>query len=578
MVAGCDSTRSGSSVESSSPDVTSRSAASLGTEWFVDVAGEAGLEFVHVNGMAGEFHLTEIMAPGVGLLDYDNDGDLDVFLVQGDPRDSQRAPKAAPRGKPDDVRYNDRLFRNDLQVQTDGKRVLRFVDVTLDSGIRSNGYGMGVTTGDFDNDGWVDIYVTRFGSNQLWRNNRDGTFDDVSRHAGVDEHAWSTSASFVDIDRNGWLDLYVGNYLNYGFEARHRCFSLAGMPDYCSPNAYRAQRDRLYRNLGNGTFADITAKALTTGEDGPALGVSTADFDGDGWYDIYVANDGQANQLWLNQRDGTFRDAGLFSGSALSAEGKPEASMGVDAGDFDNDGDEDLFMTHLANEGNNLYVNEGAAAFVDRSARSGLEQASLAYTGFGTGWFDFDGDGWLDLLTVNGAVRIILSLAQGGDTFPLHQRRQLFQNRRNGRFEDVSERAGKVFQMSEVGRGAAFGDVDNDGDTDVIVTNNHGPVRLLRNEIGNRKHWLGLRLLDGDTGRDMLGARVKVTRRDGFVTWRRARSDGSYLSANDPRVLIGLGDSADAVNLSVEWPDGHAEQWAEVSVDRWMAINRGSGR
>jgi hypothetical protein len=528
------SNESASRVDAPAPTPVAGPGRSGAQEWFVDQAEEAGLDFTHFNGMSGEFYFPEIMGPGVALLDYDNDGDLDVFLVQGQMLGAGTTLSDAlfpPRG-PRPLRG--RLYRNDLQVHASGTRTLRFADVTEESGIDARGYGMGVATGDFTNDGCVDLYVTNFGPNQLFRNNCDGTFTDVSRRSGTDDPAFSVSAAFVDYDRDGWLDLYVGNYVNYRIEADIRCISVTGGRDYCPPRTYRAQPDRLYRNQRDGTFVDVTAKVLVGGKFGPALGVVTADFNGDGWIDIYVANDGEENQLWIRLRDGTFRDLGLPSGVALNALGKAEASMGVDAGDLDNDGDEDLFITNLTGETNTLYVNDGAGVFTDESARSGLGPPSLAYTGFGAAWIDFDNDGWLDILTVNGTVAQHLE-GRENDRFPYNQRKQLFRNLRNGRFEQVTSRAGAAFEVSEVGRGAAFGDVDNDGDMDVVVANTNGPVQLLINNVGHRHHWLGVRLVGGKgEGRDMLGARLAVIRKGGPTLWRRARSDGSYASANDP--------------------------------------------
>ena len=398
-------------------------------------------------------------------------------------------------------------------------------------------------------------------------------------------------ASFFDYDRDGWLDLYVGKNVNYSLDNDTECPTTAGARDYCPPETYGGLPDRLYRNRGDGTFDDVSATALlhaaaiggsrsTGGRFGPALGVVTADFDGNGWPDIYVANDGTENILWLNQRDGTFRNVALLSGAALSARGTPEASMGVAAGDFDNDGDEDLFMTHLMTEGNNLYVNNGSGVFQDRSAPSGLGSASLSYTGWGTAWFDFDNDGWLDILAINGAV-----VAAGGradDPFPYDQPNTLFRNRGNGQFEDVTDQAGAVFELSEVGRGAAFGDIDNDGDVDVLVGNNTGPARLLINTIGNRNHWLGLRLVgsaegpEPAEGRDMLGARVAVIRNGEPTLWRRVHTDGSYASASDPRVLVGLGSASEPVRVRVVWPDGQIETWSNVAIDRWMSLRQRS--
>jgi len=540
-------------------------------DWFTDRAEESGLNFTHVNGMSGKFYYAEIIAPGAAMFDYDNDGDLDIYLVQGQMLGASITPAASPPLK-------GRLFRNDLVVNPDGTRTLRFTDVTEASGINARGYGMGVATGDFNNDGCVDLYLTNLGPNQLFRNNCDGTFTDVSKQSRTDDPSWSVSASFLDYDRDGWLDLFVGNYLNWRVGSSMPCFSPSGRPDYCSPNVYQPQPSRLYHNNRDGTFTDATAAAGITREFGPALGVSTADFNGDGWIDIYVANDGQPNQLWINQHDGTFKNTGLLSGTALSAHGKAKAGMGVDAGDFDNDGDEDLFVTNLTGEGNDLYVNDGSGLFEEQSARSGLGVASRAYTGFGTAWFDIDNDGWLDLALVNGAVQTLEALRRVNDPFPLHQRKLLFRNLGNGRFDDVTARGGAAFQLSEVGRGAAFGDIDNDGDVDVLVANNNGKPRLLINKIGSRNHWIGLRLVGKQAPRDMLGARVGIVRDNGSTLWRRARSDGSYASANDPRVLVGLGQSAHVPRVRVLWPSGTTEEWSAVAIDRYTTLKEGDGK
>jgi hypothetical protein len=547
-------------------------------EWFTEYAKNAGLDFVHVNGMSGKFYMSEILGPGVALFDYDNDGDLDVFVVQGRMLGSEKTAPDATFPPKDGLALKGRLFRNDLRVHPDGTRTLGFTDVTEQSRINANGYGMGVAAGDYNNDGWVDLYVTNFGRNQLWRNNGDGTFTDASKESGTDSAGWSVSAAFVDIDRDGWLDLYVGNYLRYSLEANTACVSPSGAKDYCTPRTYQPLPDRLFRNRGNGTFEDITTKARIGTEFGPALGIATADFNGDGWMDIYVANDSHENQLWLNQHNLTFVNTALLSGVALPVNGKAEASMGVDAGDFDNDGDEDLFMTELTGEGSNLYVNDGSGTFDDHSISSGLGPSTMSYTGFGTAWFDVDNDGWLDILSVNGTVQVIEALRQAHDPFPLHQRKLLFHNAGNGRFEDATGKGGGVLQLSEVSRGAAFGDVDNDGDTDVVIANNNGPMRLLVNNVGNRKHWIGLRLVGGGGPRDMLGARVEIVRKDGARLWRRARADGSYASANDPRVLIGMGDSNEAPRVRVWWPDGRGEEWTSVPVDRYTTLTEGSGK
>jgi hypothetical protein len=534
-----------------------------GTEWFSERAREAGLTFVHFNGMSGEFYYPEVIAPGVGVIDFDGDGDLDVYLVQGRMLVPSKGP--APLGG--------RLYRNDLSAAADGTRTVRFTDVTGASGVTAREYGMGVAVADFNNDGCADLYLTNLGPNQLFRNNCDGTFTDVSKQSRTDDPGWSVSASFLDFDRDGWLDLFVGHYVSYTVDTNIRCFMLAGGPNYCPPQVYRAQPSRLYHNNRDGTFSDATASSGLAVEFGPALGVSTADFNNDGWMDVYVANDGRENQLWINKHDGTFENAALLAGVALPVSGKAEASMGVDAGDFDDDGDEDLFVTELTSEGSNLYVNDGTGVFDDRSTPSGLSAPSVPFTGFGTAWFDFDNDGHLDLLSVNGTVQIIETLRQAKDPLPLHQRKLLFHSLGGGRFEEVGERAGEVFKLSEVGRGAAFGDVDNDGDVDVLIGNNNGPTRLLINQAANGRHWIGLRLV-GVGGRDMVGARVEITRKGAASRWRRARADGSYASANDPRVVVGLGESSDRPDVRVTWPDGKVDTWTQVAVDTYTTLRQ----
>lgn len=518
--------------------------------------------------MSGRLYMAEILAPGVALFDYDGDGDLDVYLVQGRPLAVANGRLAEANGE--GGLSEDRLYRNDLK---DG--VLRFTDVTKDSGIDSRGYGMGVAAGDFDNDGRTDLYLTRFDApNQLLRNNGDGTFRDVSRASGTDHRSWSSSAAFVDVNRDGWLDLYVVNYLRYSLASEAPCFNAAGARAYCMPQAFPPVSDRLYVNQRDGTFADVSAISGIAREAAPGLGIATADFDRDGWIDIYVANDGRENQLWRNRHDGTFENVALQAGVALPATGRAEASMGADAGDIDDDGDEDLVVTELTGEGANLFVNDGTGTFEDRGTASALGPATLPFTGFGAAWIDADHDGRLDLAVVNGTVQIIERLRQEGDPFPLHQRRQLFRNAGGGRFEEVTG-AGAAFGQSEVGRGLAVGDVDNDGDADLLVGNNNGPVRLLINQAP-RQHWVGVRLA-GASGRDMLGARIEVSAA-GTSRWRRARADGSYLSANDPRVLVSLGASAEPPVARVTWPGGRTETFASIPIDRYTTLVEGGGR
>ncbi len=327
---------------------------------------------------------------------------------------------------------------------------------------------------------------------------------------------------------------------------------------------------------GNGTFEDVTLASGISKEFGAGFGVVAADFNLDNWIDIYVANDGDPNQLWINNGDGTFRNEALWAGAAINSEGMAEASMGVDADDFDEDGDDDLFMTHIMEETNTLYVNDGTGLFEDRTAAAGLASISLGKTGFGTGWFDFDNDGWLDLLVLNGAVRALDERVRAGDPYPLGQPNHLLRNTGKGTFEVASDRAGASFPLIEVSRGAAFGDIDNDGDTDVLVANNNGPARLLLNQVGNRNHWIGLRLTLEAAPRDAYGARVQIVLADGSSRWRRVRTDGSFCSSRDPRVLVGLGAATAVREVRVVWPNGRSETWRDLSIDTYSTLHEGS--
>ncbi len=535
---------------------------------FRDLAAKSGLDFVHFNGMSGELYFPEMTGQGGALFDYDGDGDLDAYLVNGSmlgPGKTLADALFPPRGP---LPPRDRLFRNDL-VATDGRPEPRFVDVTEASGLDARGYGMGVAVGDYDGDGFQDLYVTNYGPNQLWRNLGDGTFADVTEEAGVGDPLWGTSAAFFDADADGDLDLYVVNYVEFDLERNPRCFAPSSRRDYCGPSAFEPQPDRFYRNLGDGRFEDVTLKALVGYRPGPGLGVVSGEFNGDGRTDFYVANDGAVNQMWLNRGDGTFVDEALFAGTALNRYGRPEASMGVAAGDFDLDGDEDLFMTHLMGESNTLYVNDGSGLFEDRTTESGLGSASLPYTAFGTGWIDYDNDGRPDLLTLNGAVRILEEQAAAGDPFPLKQPSQLFRNL-GGRFEEVSAVAGPALTIPEVGRGAAFGDVDNDGDVDVLALVNNGPARLLVNEVGAGAAWLGI-VATGARGAPALGTRLAVGT-DGAVRRQGVRTDGSYCSANDPRVVFGLEDAEGGEWVGASWPGGGAGRWYRPPLRRYLAL------
>jgi hypothetical protein len=541
---------------------------STGHGLFRDVAVDAGLHFQHVNGAAGRYHLPEIMGAGGVLFDFDGDGDLDALLLQGRALDGS-VPSS--NGSP-----GHRLFRNDLSPRAGGDS-LHFTDVTERAGFAAGDYGMGAAVGDYDNDGDPDIYVTNYGPNRLYRNNADGSFTDVTARAGegLNDPRWSTSAAFSDYDADGDLDLFVANYVDFTLQGAKSCFGPAGARDYCGPLQLRPVPDRLFRNNGNGTFTDVSESSGITKAYGSGLGVAAGDFNDDGMSDFYIANDGMANQLWLNKGDGTFQDGALMAGLAFNAEGQVEGSMGLAVGDPDNDGDVDLFVTNIKGESHALYINLGRGRFEDRRVAYGLGAATRAYTGFGTDWFDYDNDGLLDLFVANGAVTILEALR--GDPFPFRQKSLLLRNLGAGRFRDVTGEAGPGLEPSGVGRGAAFGDVDNDGDVDVLVTNNGGPARLLLNESPPGRAWLEARLEGTAENRQGLGARVGLLMKGLPTVWRRAHTDGSYLSASDARVHFGILAAADVAGVIVEWPRGSREMWTDLRINQVVTLKQGTG-
>ena len=537
---------------------------------FRDATEESGIDFIHFNGMSGEYYFVEMTGQGGALFDYDNDGDLDLYSVQG----SMLGPGktyADATFPPARVPPKDRLYRNE------GNRggVPRFVDVTDQAGLELTGYGMGAAVGDIDNDGWNDLFVTHYGRNRLLRNLGNGRFEDVSDRWGISgEVAWSTSAAFLDYDRDGWLDLYVANYVEYSVDDNKKCYAGTSRQDYCGPAAFKPQHDRLYHNRAGQGFQEVSDALLADYRAGPGLGVVAADLNGDGWQDLYVANDGRANQFWLNRQGKGFVDDALFAGAAVNRAGRAEASMGVDAGDFDNDGDEDLFVTHLMGETNTLYVNDGNGLFEDRTVFFGLASSSFPYTAFGTGWLDVENDGWLDLLVLNGAVLTVPGLAAAGDPYPLDQPNQLFLNQAGRRFRELDYAANSPLRVAEVSRGAALGDLDNDGDTDLVLFNSAGPTRVLLNQLGQGNNWIGLDLRGNHAERQLTGARVRVDRQGLPSLWRRARSDGSYCSANDPRILVGLGNHSGKVDIRIFWPDGRVSEHKGLLAGRYHQIGQ----
>lgn len=527
----------------------------------------AGLEFHHFNGAIGEFYFSEIMGPGAALFDFDNDGDLDAYLVQGAMPEGH-AMEEALFPPPPGFKPGNRLFRNDTAPGGE----LRFVDVTDTAGVGDSGYGMGVAVADIDGDGDRDLYVSNFGPNVLYRNLGDGRFEEVAGAGGAQDERWSTSASFLDYDADGDLDLFVAAYVSFSPQYNKRCASTSGQRDFCGPQSYEPLTDRLFRNDGTGAFEDVSVTSGIVAANGSGLGVVSADLDNDGWLDIYVANDQLPNLLWRNRGDGTFEERGLLSGTAYNANGAMEASMGVTAGDFDGDGDEDLFMTHLAQQTNTLYLNDGAGTFMDVTDRYRMGHSSLPFTGFGAAWFDHDNDGLLDVYVTNGAVLIETGQIATSD-YPYAQHDQLFHNDGDG----FSLRDPGVDTFA-VGRGAAFGDLDNDGDVDVLLSNNNGPAWILRNELGGQKPWLRVRLRGVTANRDGEGARVALLRPGQPPLWRRAHTDGSYLSASDIRVHFGLGDGPQPESVGVHWPGGGAEVWPVPGTRREIELTQGSGQ
>jgi hypothetical protein len=555
----------------------SRVAAAGPAVLFEDVAEKTGLHFWRFIGATGSNYVPEIFGSGLAVLDYDGDGDLDVYIAQGVILDKTKSLKDSIFPPPKEHFPGNRLFRNELAPT--GK--LQFTDVTEKAGVGGNGdYAMGVAVGDYDNDGHADLLVTNYGRDTLFHNNGDGTFTDVTKDALPGDESFGSSAAFVDYDKDGFLDLFVVRYNSFTVQGNKHCTGYAGGRVYCGPGDYRPLPDKLYRNDGQGHFIDVTNRAGIAAEYGNGLGVVCADFNGDGWIDIFVANDKTPNQLWVNKGNGTFEDDALMSGSAYDAEGNAHAGMGVTAGDFDGDGDEDIFIANIMEETHMLYLNQGKGMFEDVTKLYGLGHTTVPYTGFGTLWADYDNDGRLDLFIANGEVRAIDSLR--GKPFPYDQKNQLFRNEGKS-LREVTTEAGPVFDLSEVSRGAAFGDIDNDGDIDIVFSNANGPARLLLNQAGSQNHFLVVRLEGVKTNRDAYGARVALNRKGRPPMWRRVAADGSYLSANDPRVHFGLGNdaelrSAEPESLLVVWPDGSRETWSVEKPDAFIKLRQGTGQ
>ena len=517
---------------------------------FVDVTTEAGITFKHVNGASDRKFYLETMGSGAAFLDYDNDGDLDLYIVNGAP-----LPGFETATPPANILY-----------QNDGDR--RFIDVTAAAGVGDTGYGMGCVAADYDNDGDADLYVTNFGANLLYQNNGDGTFTDVTTHAGVDGgDKWSSSCAFVDYDHDGNLDLYVVNYLDYDIVGDRDWHDPRGQRIYANPQVYPGVSDILYRSNGDGTFSDVTRQAGVYNDDGKGLGVTCGDYDNDGRIDIYVANDTTPNFLYRNVGDGRFVDIGPFAGAAYNEHGVAEGGMGVDFGDYNNDGSLDIFVTNFSNETNTLYHNATDGALIDFSNIAGLGEVSFLKLAFGTKFFDADNDGALDLFVANGHLYPTES-----DALEYAQTDQLFINTGAGTFVDLSEESGEYFSIKRVGRGATFGDYDNDGDTDIFVVNLNQKGVLLRNEGGNRHNWLMIKTVGVKSNRDGIGARVEVATRS-HSQIREVQAGSSYLSGHDLRLIFGLGTETKAETIRITWSSGVQQTLTDVEANQLIIIN-----
>lgn len=526
---------------------------------FVDKIKESGIEFVQYNGMEGQMLMPEIFGSGVAFIDYDNDGDMDIYLVQ--------SGKLSGNDKKD-LKYLDRLYRNDTTTRDNPK----FTDVTSEAGIVSEGYGMGVASGDFNNDGFDDLFVANFGSNKILMNNGNGTFSSPENSIDLGSKKWSIAASVMDQNADGFLDIYVVNYVNYSLtHFIKQCKAYDGTPDYCSPQSYTYESDDLYKNKGNGTFENIGYKAGMSQFESPGLGVVAADLNGDNKIDYYVANDGVENHFWANKGNDEFMEIALASGIAVNMNGEPEASMGVDAADFDHDGDVDLFMTHLARQTNTLYVNNGKGWFTDLTVMKKLGSTSYSSTGFGTIWFDYDNDGLLDLFSANGAVSKIVDQIKAKDPYPYKQANQIWKNIGNGRYVETSQQQGENFLDLKVSRGAALGDFDNDGDWDIFVSGNNGTPQFLVNELKNNNSWIGIKAIRKDLNRVDLGAVISI-KEGKHVFSRRVKTDGSYASSHDNRVLIGLGDTKGKVDVTVSWTNGKSQIFKSLEINKYHEL------
>jgi hypothetical protein len=522
---------------------------------FTDITEKAGITFKHVSSPEKKY-IVESMSGGVALFDYDNDGYLDIFLVN-----SLTVDLVKSGGKTRSALYHN---------NGDGT----FTDITDKAGLAKVGWGMGVAVGDYNNDGFDDIYVTCLGPNHLFRNNGNGTFTDVTQKAGVGDPRWSTGAAFVDYDNDGKLDLFVANYVDFDVNnlpefGKGRTCQFKGIPVQCGPRGLKGAGDTLYHNNGDGTFTDVSKKAGVSDPDGYyGLGVICSDFDDDGLVDIFVANDSTPNFLYHNNGDGTFKDIGFSSGTAVNENGSEQGSMGVTLGDYDHDGRLDLFITNFDDDYNTLYHNDGKGSFTDVSYAAKVAPVSLPYVGWGTWFLDYDDDGWVDLLVVNGHVYPQLPTYR--------QRNFVHHNNRDGTFAEVGAQVGAPLAEKRTGRGAAFGDIDNDGDVDVVINNLDGPPQLLRNDGGNANNSVLIKTIGVKSNRDGIGARVKIVSGD-LTQIGEVYSGGSYISQSDMRLHFGLEKRTKVDLIEVHWPSGIIDKIADAGVNKIITIKEGQG-
>jgi enediyne biosynthesis protein E4 len=524
---------------------------------FVDITQQAGIRFLHNTGAFGKKYLPETMGSGCGFLDYNNDGWQDILLVNGMDWPGHKRRTSFPA-----------LYRNNQNGT--------FTDVTRQAGLAVEIYGMGVAIGDYDNDGWVDIFVSTLGADRLFKNMGTGKFADVTQKAGLNDKDYGASCAWLDYDKDGDLDLIVTNYVQWTMETDIRC-SLDGInKSYCTPESYKGVSSRLYQNQGNGAFLDVTQKAGVLDPTGKALGVTVFDANNDGWPDLLLANDTQPNRLYINNRNGTFAERGVQAGIAFSEDGTVRGAMGVDAADYDGSGSTSLVIANFSNEMLNLYHNEGGKGlFVDEAPTSTVGQASLLTLAFGCFFFDLDLDGWQDIFVANGHVENDINKVQKRVTYA--QPPHLFHNRGNKQFAEITQLVGSSLKIPRVARGAAYGDIDNDGDLDVLLTTNGGPAVLWRNDGGNSSHFLKVRTIGTKSNRDGIGAQVRLKLSSG-TQWHQVKSGKSYCSQSELPVTFGLGKAATVPSLEVVWPSGTVDRLSNLPANQFIAIREGTGR